>query len=146
MATLAVWFRKGQRAVRLGLSWAAAPESGWSNLLYQVTLRGGALFILPKDVGGVALEDGIAFRVRAIKPTGEEERLVSTFVESGGGRIVARGRHSYGVVLGESRAVAPRVAAGQNLLHDHGYWAVPPLVVGDSSGPRGIRWNSRSGV
>ena len=112
-----------------------APEAGqgWASLAYTVTVPPGSTlrFAALKDAGGLAEEDGMAFRVRIQKPSGELEQVFATFLQpdlpgmASGWREVSVPLEAY---WDQTILVRLEVSAGANSSHDLGYWSNPRLV------------------
>lgn len=110
-----------------------APEEGWSSLTYRTEApEDSALaFGLWKEWGGIEGEDGVQVRVR-VKSPGLGELTVYE-------AELARDKNSWTDVIvpldqygSQEVQIELQVAAGDNFLHDHLYWANPRIVAGDS--------------
>jgi hypothetical protein len=115
-----------------------APADGWASLAYLVTVpeNSSLRFATRRETGGLAVEDGMLFRVIVTRPSRESEIIYSDFVEPQKNNIfepwteVSIPMNKYWGVDVEIRL---EVAAGENLIHDHGYWANPRFVIEETS-------------
>ena len=111
-----------------------APEAGWASLAYSVAVPENSVlqFATRRETGGLSEEDGMHFRITITGPSNQSEIIYQEFVEvkrndsSEPWTEVTIPIQNYWGVNAEIRL---EVAAGGNLIHDHGYWANPRFVI-----------------
>lgn len=120
--------------------WRAAipvqpPADGqWLSLVYVTTIPDHSVlqFALHKDFGNLPGEDGLVFRVRAQRPSGETDTLFETFItadEPGGEGSWLDVTIPLAAYWNEAVILRLETAAGADRQHDNGYWANPRIVI-----------------
>jgi len=115
-----------------------SPNEGWSSIKFQATIpeHSDLRFGILRESGGLPEEDGMTFRVRAIRPSGESTVLFIAFLEPDQTKTKSQWTDvslPMGDYWGETIDLYLEVFAGNNLLHDHGFWANPRFVVDNSA-------------
>jgi hypothetical protein len=110
------------------------PEEGWASLAYSVSVpeNGSLQFGIRRENGGLAEEDGMIFRVRAIDAGGNSQTLFEQFVDSNDHgpdnpwTDVSIPMSDY---WGKTIELRFETGSGGNIIHDHGYWANPRFTI-----------------
>jgi 4-amino-4-deoxy-L-arabinose transferase-like glycosyltransferase len=109
-----------------------APEEGWSSLTYRTEVPEDSVlaFGLWKEWGGIEDEDGVQVRVRVRSPGLGEQTVYQADLatDKNSWTDVTVALDHYG---SQEVQIELQVAAGDNFLHDHLYWANPRIVAGD---------------
>lgn len=105
------------------------PNQGWTSLEFTTEVPAGTQFVVDvwKDWGDEAGEDGMTFRV-VLEVVATGERLSSAVTITEPTQTWQTININPAAFVDRPIRVQLQVQAGQNALHDHGYWANPRFI------------------